>query len=516
MAVDADAGRELSDYRSLLARRWPWLALGLLLGLAAAFGYLRLATPVYVSTAQVRVLPTIAAAPLLDSRTPSPVNLDTEAQLVKSAVVATRAAELLDSDLSPVELSKRVTPTVPANTDVLVIAFEASSATDAQNGAQSFAEAYLENRQETAQSLVDADVTRLRDQIAAVNRRLIEVTRLLTDRGDPPGPTKEALLSQRQDTLQGQLSGLDAQLQPLRGAAVDSGSVIFDAQRPSGPTDPNPWLVLPSGLMLGLLLGLALATLRERTDRRLHASSDVERLFGLPVLAQLNPRKASLASLAPGDKLNHDLRALFHSVEAASESGARLVLVATPTLSQPAGEIARALCLVAARSGVRTTYVTRMAGSETLLHAAWRRYGNRGDLEVTSYFDLGAVANGEIRPTALISALERMRRERDFVVLDMPTGDPVLDIPVVARHADVVLVAVELGRTSRSAMTETLTVLLRSGASRVFGVTIRRRRRTGGTQSLLAAHASEDESADASREARSPRFRMPKFRSPPA
>jgi Mrp family chromosome partitioning ATPase len=153
------------------------------------------------------------------------------------------------------------------------------------------------------------------------------------------------------------------------------------------------------------------------------------------------------------------------------------VIVGLTTTTQTAGEVARALCLVAARTGARTSYLTRMAGSETLLGAAWRRNGNRSDLDITNYIDAAVVADGEIRPSALQGVLARLRRERDFVVLDMPTGDPVIDIPVIARHADVVLVAVELGRTARSDLSETLTLLLRSSATNIYAVTIRRGRR---------------------------------------
>ena len=40
-------------------------------------------------------------------------------------------------------------------------------------------------------------------------------------------------------------------------------------------------VLLPAGLMAGLVLGLGLAAWRERSDRRIHTGAELERLFGL-------------------------------------------------------------------------------------------------------------------------------------------------------------------------------------------------------------------------------------------
>jgi len=478
--VGGSPSRELGDYKSLVQRRWRWIAAGLAIGLVAALGYLQLATPTYVSVATVRVFqtPNIAAS---SGAAATPVNLDTEAQVVKSADVAALAQEIagdaFEGSPSTVELAQRVEVTVPPNSEVLEIEFSAPTAAEAQAGAQAFADAYLADRQAGVEESISSNVSQLESEMAEVGDRLREVVRTLNSRNDPPTASQRAALLARQTSLRSQLNLLQARLQPFLGTVPSSGELNFGAQRPGSPENPKPLLVLPSGLMLGLLLGLGMATVRERTDRRLHSSADVERLFNLRVLAQLNPRKTALAAMRPGERLDHDLRALFHAVEAATADEAHLVLVVNPTLEQPAGEVARALCLVAARTGARTTYLTRMAGSETLLSAAWRRNGNRSELDITNYVDVAAVADGEIRPNALHGVLTQLRQERDFVVLDMPTGDPVIDIPAIARHADVVLVAVELGRTARADLSETLSLLLRSGATDIFAVTIRRGRR---------------------------------------
>ena len=101
-------------------------------------------------------------------RTTGTVNLDTEAQLVKSSAVETKAQALLRTAISPQQLGDSVKITVPANTTLLEIAFTAESPAGAQQGAHAFAEAYLQNRSDSAKADVAARVKALQTQIAAL------------------------------------------------------------------------------------------------------------------------------------------------------------------------------------------------------------------------------------------------------------------------------------------------------------------------------------------------------------
>lgn len=473
--ISSNPARELRDYGSLLRRRWPWLVLGLLIGAVAGLGYLRVATPTYVSTAKVQVYSVTADTTSIGERTSGPVNLDDEAQLVQSEEVAAKTAESLGSSMTPVQLSRRVVVTVPPNTTVLNISYAAQTPAEAQEGAQAFAEAYLAKRAELAQAQVDERVALLSAQIRDAQSRLQKVIGALND--PQVSPTERDQLLATRLYIDSQITALNNELVPLQANVIDPGVTIFAAQLPSRPQDPNPLLILPSGILAGLLLGLGMALLRERTDRRLHSHADVERVFGLPVLARLDPRKSSVTALMSGAPVDHEIRALFHNIESVTDENVKVVLVAAPASSQSVGEITRALALVAARTGARTSYLTRLSGSDALLSAAWQRFGRRGDLQIANYGDLGVMVEGELHSSALIATLKRMRRDRQFVVMDLPSGDAAIDIPVIARHADVVLVAVELGRTSRMSVNQTLALLARSGASNVFGISISRSRR---------------------------------------
>ena len=47
-------------------------------------------------------------------------------------------------------------------------------------------------------------------------------------------------------------------------------------------------------------------------------------------------------------------------------------------------------------------------------------------------------------------ALSRVSDETDLVVLDALTGEPTVDLPMLARHVDVVVVVIEIAARRRS------------------------------------------------------------------
>src|SRR5699024_10528376 len=94
------------------------------------------------------------------------VNLQTEAQLVKSDAVA----ELVRKDLnSPVPLDvlrDGLTVSVPPNTQVLTVAYTSADRSIALARAQSFAESYLDYRHTRAESMIKSQAASIDDRIA--------------------------------------------------------------------------------------------------------------------------------------------------------------------------------------------------------------------------------------------------------------------------------------------------------------------------------------------------------------
>src|SRR5580700_7217021 len=163
---------EAADYVGVLRRRW-WIALALMIvGLVGAFGYVTVAPKVYSATASVNVVPTAAdqGNAVAGSRTNgATVNLDTQAQVVTSTGVATLAGKMMHSPLTTWQLAQQVAVTVPPNSSILDIACKASTAAGAATCANDFAKAYLQNRQQSAVSYVQGQLTTLQSQISALN-----------------------------------------------------------------------------------------------------------------------------------------------------------------------------------------------------------------------------------------------------------------------------------------------------------------------------------------------------------
>ncbi len=86
------------------------------------------------------------------------------------------------------------------------------------------------------------------------------------------------------------LSRVQQDLSILRGAASTAdgeAEVVQRATPPSSPSAPKPKRNALIGAFAGLLLGLALALVREQLDRRVRHSQGLEDAFGLPVLASV-------------------------------------------------------------------------------------------------------------------------------------------------------------------------------------------------------------------------------------
>ncbi|MEV7965425.1 Wzz/FepE/Etk N-terminal domain-containing protein [Sphaerisporangium sp. NPDC088356] len=278
-------GREFAEFGSMLLRRRVALAGFLLAGLCCGGIALALTPPSYTATAEVLVSATGVQDQTnqTSQRQREPLNLDTEAQVARSAVVASRAARALKVK-DPDTLRDQVTVTVPPNSAVLAVSYTARDPVTAAAGAQAFAKAYLANREATAKHALNAQLKvlagKLREVDAALGTTVTGLPRTV------PGSAARTIAAQRQNVLSKQVYNLTVKYDTLRTVAITPGSVISDARPPTSPAQPSPSLYLGSGLFLGLLAGAGAAMVRDRFDTRLRTAADVERLSGLPVLCE--------------------------------------------------------------------------------------------------------------------------------------------------------------------------------------------------------------------------------------
>jgi capsular polysaccharide biosynthesis protein/Mrp family chromosome partitioning ATPase len=290
---------ELSDYVTVLRRRWRTIAVWAVAGLVLAGLYLVVGPKKYTATVlvQVNALPNNANA--VGGRTGGPVNMDNEGQAVQSAAVVAIVQERIHSTLSVTDLVRHIHVTVPPNSTYLQITCDSPSALTAQQCANATGKAYLYNRRaridqvlSTGIKALQAHATRLRGEIERLKTLLFETRHKKGVPAASPVLVGDALqLTAAQTEFTSVQASIDTAV-PLLDSMAAAGSVISGyiatpAALPTAPSSPRKLLVIPSGLIAGLILGLALAFLRDRRDKHVHSARDVERLGGLPTLLNL-------------------------------------------------------------------------------------------------------------------------------------------------------------------------------------------------------------------------------------
>jgi succinoglycan biosynthesis transport protein ExoP len=289
----ADGPRVVADYAAVGRRRWWIIAAAIVVGIVAGVALSLVQSKVYESSTSVLVEATTAVDTTqpTGARTNSGINLDTEAQLVKSELVAIRTKALLRSPAQVLDLLQQLNVTVPPNTDVLVVTFKAPTPKAAQAGSHAFAQAYLDQRRANAKTDLDGQIASLTAIKNTLDAQLKAVSGQVA--ALPANSAEREKAQAEQGILSNQIQQIGAKLSPLQAAEsqITPGNVINDANLPTSPSKPNLYINLGSALFAGLLLGLALALLAERRDGRLHEASEVRAQTDLPVLVEVPHRE---------------------------------------------------------------------------------------------------------------------------------------------------------------------------------------------------------------------------------
>ncbi len=210
---------------------------------SAAAQFTRTVPKVYESSTSVLVQPRRPGHERGGGRTKGDINLDTEAQLValdgRSPPAAGQAAAV--HTLAGSTLAANVAVEVPANTIVLVITFRPRTPQGAQAGSHAFAESYLQNRDDSAPSRPDQQISTLSTKLTQLNAQLAQdqpgCSAPLKGSPTPTGPTSRASAPRsqpRSTSLTGRLNQLTT---TTRRAPAGSSAT---PSLPTRPTKPEP------------------------------------------------------------------------------------------------------------------------------------------------------------------------------------------------------------------------------------------------------------------------------------
>lgn len=239
----------LTDLLRILSRRWQIITLSTvfcaLLGLALGMA----APKTYTATASLTVSP-ITINPFSSAAVNQQINITTERAILSSGEVAAIAAKELGEKVSPGVLQANAEAAAPSGSQILEVSVTLPDATKAAEQANALAKAYLQFRSQGAAEVAAGYIKQLDARIDGLNRLLI---------------LSESQTQQLQDLIQQRTS--------LTLASASPGRIIGYASAPSKQSSMG-WLVfMTAGTAGGLLVGLALALFRDRTDPKVRTAA---------------------------------------------------------------------------------------------------------------------------------------------------------------------------------------------------------------------------------------------------
>jgi len=432
-----------------------WLVLlTILITTGIALGYVLLAQKTYEATASILVTSVstddaaIRSLPLIFESSDPTRDVETGSQFVNNVDVAARVRRELDLSDSPRDLLDKISVQPVAQSNIVAVTAKGDTPTEAQELANKFAEGAVADRTDQVHSAIDAQLPRIQEQLQA----------------------------QTDPTVASTLGAELAQFQTLRNAQDPSFRVETLADEPEDPASPRPALSIAAGLLGGLILGVAAAFVAQALDPRVRRESQLRRQFRLPVLARV-PREStrrSKAALGPRQvsaAAAEAYRILRSTLDTASNGlGGRVLLVtgSSPAegKSTTAVNLASSLAL-AGNSVILIEADLRRPALSTALDAKPKSGGVVGVLiENTSLEEaltpipgygrnfqalLADYEGGWIAELFSIPAAGKMiddaRRMADYVVVDSPPLNEVVDAMPLARLADEVVIVVRLGKS---------------------------------------------------------------------
>jgi capsular exopolysaccharide synthesis family protein len=461
----------LRRYVETIRERLPLVLLAVLVTTAIAVAYVLTAPKTYEARSDMLVTPVSGDEPILRSlplifESVDPTrDVETASQFVTNLDVAVRVKEDLGTSESPRDLLDDVTAEPVAQSNIVAITAQGGSPEEARDLANAFAEATVADRTEEVHDSIDTLLPGLEQQVETAPDQF----------------------------SQAEAASNLAQLETLRSAPDPSLRIETLADLPEEQASPRVVLSIAGGILAGLVLGIVGAFAAQTLDPRLRREAQLRRLYRLPVLARI-PQEGGRRSRDPlgprnlsgiGAEAYRTLRSTLESSRG-DESGSRVILVTGPSpgegksttavnlasslalagkrvivieadLRRPA--LAKALDIDAPAGGVVSVLIenTRLEDALTTTPT----YGPNLRLLLADY-EGGWIAELFGIPAAR-EMIEDARELADYVIIDSPPLNEVVDALPLAREADDVLIVTRLGSSRLDKITQLGELLAENG-----------------------------------------------------
>ncbi len=482
---------DLREYVGVVRRR-KWLIIAFTIfftALAAAYSFSL--KPLYAARAVVLVQPP-------DSQSFRPdqlVSLDTEARIVASEPIALLAKETLNVTADVTALLKKLSVKTAPDTLVLDILFTDGDRQDAADGANAFAQAYLDYKRQSALDRIVAQRTAIEEEISDLNDQRRQQERILSRAA--PGSLEYEDAQQARDTINSQIAVATSQL-GATAIYTDPGRILLSATRPTTPSSPKHPVDLAIGLFVGMFLGLIAAFVRDRTDERITGRTDLERSLGAPVLAVI-PAVAGwnkrgpvwlVTEQQPRSPAAEAYRTLRTAVLAASRAREiKVIAVTSAVLGEGKSATSANLAAALAHAEKRVLLISADLRRPSIHH--YYQEPNSlglsdvllGDLPVNEAVrhmgpGLWLLTSGRStpHPAELLQSrkmveLVREQRDRfDFVIIDCPPILGLADTLALAPNADTLLIVARDETSKSGAIAHTRELIDQVGATVMGGI----------------------------------------------
>lgn len=273
-------------------------------------------------------------------------------------------------------------------------------------------------------------------------------------------------------------------------------SVTNPAVAPASPVSPRAATNLLLGLVVGLALGIGLASVRELLDTALRSEDEISGVAGRPILGRVPlDRSASRTPLADPTKPSaraEAFRVLRTNLQYFNiDSPARLFLVTSSVPSEGKSITSANLAASMAQTGLRVLLIDcdlrrprsvemlGLVGGVGLTDVLVGRAEAADVIQRLGQSGIDVLGSGPSppNPSELLAApaMERLlgslASDYDIIVLDAPPLLPVTDAAVLARVADGALIVVRYGKTTRDQLAAAVAAVNAVGAG-LLGVVV--------------------------------------------
>ncbi len=474
----------------VLRRRWWVIAVCFLLTTVAAFALSKAQTKRYTATSSLLFSDSNVAAEASGVTPSAPSNaagqFETNIALVLLGdAVPQRTAAKIGGGITAAQVKSAVTASPVAASGVVSVSATWTSPTIAARLANTYAQTFINQQLQSNQAQIQSAIDLVQGQYEALSR-------------------PERLTPQGQSLLD-HLESLKILKTLQNGTSLAQAAAI-----PIAPSSPRVSLDVFLGAVFGLVLGLGLAFLLERFDRRLREASDVEETLGLPILGLIpqgaipNLGKDLASRLEPFRILRTYLR--YFNVD----RELKLLLVTSSRPLEGKTTVASGIAVAAASMGTKTLLVDADLRKPTVaarfglapsegLGGALVATGSLHD--AVQCIDINGGANGadHSRPMDVLPAgpvppnpaelleshamellLEWAREHYELVIIDTAPLSVVADTIPLVKNADGVIIVSRLGTSTRDSA-EHLRARLDSLGAPVLGVVVNDVRMRGDT-----------------------------------